>query len=90
MSETIKRSLLPPHFPAWTARASLTGKHTELTEQVSPRATPERAGPKEPQLGGPPSWLPVPPLTWRGGLPLLLSEPAAWEGLRPLIPRGKL
>lgn len=38
---------------------------------------------------GPLSRLPVTPLTWRGGLPLLLSEPAAWERLLSLIPLGE-
>lgn len=42
-----------------------------------------------PAWEGPPSWLPVPPLTWHGGLPLLLSEPAAWEGLMSLILPGE-
>ena len=51
-----------PHstFQPGPQDSTLWGNTWELTQQVSPT---ERAGPEEPKLGGPFSWLPVPPLT---------------------------
>lgn len=84
--------VVPPLTPlsCLDCKTQLYGeRHTSLPNWFPHQPRQSRQAPRSPSWEGPPSWLPVPPLTWRSGLPLFLSEPAAWEGPMSLILPGE-
>lgn len=81
----MKSSCPSPHFAAWTAGPSLTGKHMGAYPTGFPNSHARAGRPQGAQVGGFTLLAAnAPSDPGAGGLPLVLSEPAAWEGLMSL------